>query len=108
LHLHLASEQQFEDDLLGNVGAYMWACRYGVGIAEDRVGRGLNQNTLIELGAMIMTGRRCSILRDATIDELPSDLAGHIYKSVDLENLDSVATAMNHWIQDDLNFRPLN
>jgi hypothetical protein len=107
LHLHLASEQQFEDDLLGNVGAYMWACRYGVGIAEDRVGRGLNENTLIELGAMVMTGRRCSILRDVTIDELPSDLAGHIYKPVDLDDRDSVARAITQWIQDDLDFQPL-
>ena len=108
LHLHLASKQQFEDDVLGNVGAYMWACRYGVGIAEDRVGRGLNENTLIELGAMVMTGRRCTILRDSTIEELPSDLAGHIYKPVDLEDLDSVGAAISQWIRDDLGFQPLS
>lgn len=107
LHLHLASEQQFEDDVLGNVGAYMWACRYGIGIAEDRVGRGLNQNTLIEFGAMVVTGRRCTILRDSTIAELPSDLAGHIYKPVDLADPDSVRDAISQWIRDDLGFHAL-
>lgn len=108
LRLHLASEQQFEDDLLGNVGAYMWACRYGIGIAEDRIGRGLNENTLIELGAMVVTGRRCTILRDSTIDELPSDLAGHIYKPVDLADRDSVRDAISQWIRDDLGFEALS
>lgn len=39
LTLHLASDAIVEDDLLGNVGAYMWACQYGLGIVEDRVDR---------------------------------------------------------------------
>lgn len=107
LHLLLANDHQVDDELFGNVGAYMWASQYGVGIAEDRVGRGLNQNTLIELGAMVVTGRRCTILRDSTIKELPSDLAGHIYKPVDLADQDSVANAMESWIREDLGFKPL-
>jgi hypothetical protein len=70
LTLHTADQQQIVDDLWGNVGAHMWACRYGVGILETRAprpdGEGapdprletLNDNVLIELGSMLTIGRR--------------------------------------------------
>lgn len=73
LVLHVASDRQAEDDLLGNVGAYMWASQYGIGLLEDRLGSGtdLNDNVLIELGSMLVTGRRCAILRDRTAPRPP-------------------------------------
>jgi hypothetical protein len=102
LTLHLASDAIVEDDLLGNVGAYMWACQYGLGIVEDRVGRGLNYNAVIEVGGMTVTGRRCCILRDGSAPALPTDLAGQIYKSVDLDDETSVRAAVRCWASDDL------
>jgi hypothetical protein len=66
LTLHLASDRQVDDELFGNVGAHMWACRHGVGLLEDRAKRGLNYNAAIEVGSMLITGRRCAILKDRT------------------------------------------
>ncbi len=40
--VHLASDRQLEDDLPGNVSAFLWGCKYGIALVEDRVGRGLN------------------------------------------------------------------
>lgn len=102
LNLHLASDRQIEDDLLGNVGGYMWACRYGIGLLEDRARHGLNYNVVIEVGAMLMTGRRCALLKDSTAPNLPTDLAGQIYKSVDFDNLGDVSEAAHVWIAEDL------
>jgi len=102
LTLHLASDSIVDDDLLGNVGAYMWACRYGLGIAEDRLGRGLNHNVFIELGGMTLLGRRCAILKDRSAPALPTDLSGQIYKSVDLDDLDGLATVVGQWAVNDL------
>ena len=102
LTLHVANEKIVEDDLLGNVGAYMWACQYGLGIVEDRVGRGLNYNVVIELGGMTVTGRRCAILRDRTAPTLPTDLAGQIYTPVDLDDSSTVVAAVEKWASDDL------
>jgi hypothetical protein len=102
LTLHLASDRQAEDDLLGNIGAYMWACKYGVGIVEDRIGRGLNYNAVIEIGAMLITGRRCAILRDKTAPAMPTDLSGQIYKSVNLDVPETVSVATHRWLRDDL------
>jgi hypothetical protein len=90
LTLLLASEHQFEDDILGNVGAHMWASQYGIGLLENRMGHGLNYNAVIELGSMIVTGRSCTLLRDPTAPELPTDLASQIYKPVDFDDLAAV------------------
>jgi hypothetical protein len=80
----------------------MWACRYGVALFEDRVDRGLNHNLLIEVGAMIMTGRRCALLKDGSIEKMPTDFVGMIYKSVDLSEEDTVAAVVRAWIKHDL------
>ena len=102
LKLHLASDAVFDDDLLGNVGAYMWACRYGMAIVEDRVSRGLNSNAIIEVGGMILTGRRCVILKDRTAPSLPTDLSGQIYRDVDLDRSESIQRALEGWAGSDL------
>jgi hypothetical protein len=102
LEFHLASDRAITDDLWSNVTAHMWACRYGVAFFEDRVERGLNHNLLIEVGAMIMTGRRCAMLKDGSIEKMPTDFVGMIYKSVDLEKDDTVTAAVRTWLKDDL------
>lgn len=102
LEFHLASDRAIVDDLWDNVTAHMWACRYGVAFFEDRVDRGLNHNLLIEIGAMIMSGRRCALLKDGSIEKLPTDFVGMIYKSVDLSADDTVAQVVRSWIEDDL------
>lgn len=102
LTLHLASDRLIEDELLGNVGAYMWACQFGIGLLEDRAGRGLNYNVVTELGSMLMTGRRCAMLKDRTAPPLPSDLAGHIYKPMDLDDVGAIAALVHAWVAEDL------
>jgi hypothetical protein len=102
LTFHLASDRAISDDLWTNVTAHMWASKYGVALFEDRMDRGLNHNLLIEVGAMVMSGRRCALLKDGSIEKMPTDFVGMIYKSVDLENEVTVAEAMGHWIKDDL------
>jgi hypothetical protein len=104
LTAHLASDRQLDDDLLGNVAAHMWACRFGVGLLEDRRGRGLNYNVVFEVGGMLVTGRRCALLKDASAPTLPSDIAGQIYKSVDFSSSAEVGASMHRWAADDLGF----
>ncbi|OBH34275.1 hypothetical protein A5692_13300 [Mycobacterium sp. E342] len=103
LNFHLASDRAMSDDLWTNVAAHMWASRYGVAFFEDRRGRGLNYNLTIEVGSMIMTGRRCLLLKDNSIKSMPTDLVGMIYKPVDLDETDTVTNAVNDWVTNDLN-----
>jgi hypothetical protein len=102
LVLHLASDRIVDEDLLGNVAAYMWACQYGIGLFEDRVGEKLNYNLVTEVGAMVMAGRRCALLKDRTAPTMPTDLIGHIYKPVDFDDLGGVAREVHLWAAEDL------
>lgn len=102
LTLHVASDRQVEDNLFGNVGAFMWGSRYGIGILEDRVGRGLNYNVVTELGSMLILGRRCAILRDRTAPDIPSDLGAEIYKPVDLDEPGGIRDEAHRWLSEDL------
>jgi hypothetical protein len=102
LVLHLASDGIVDEDLLGNVAAYMWACQYGIGLFEDRIGKGLNYNLVTEVGAMVMAGRRCALLKDTTVPTMPTDLIGQIYKPVDFGEVKTVSAAAHLWAADDL------
>jgi hypothetical protein len=104
LEFHLASDRQLHDDLWTNVAAHMWASRYGVAFFEDlaRPANGLNYNLTTEVGAMLMTGRRCCLFKDPSIKSLPTDLVGRIRKDVSFEDVDAVAALLHSWIRDDL------
>lgn len=102
LEFHLASDRAMDDDLWTNVAAHMWASRYGIAFFEDRADRGMNYNLTIEVGSMLMTGRRCALLKDESIARLPTDLVGRIRKDVDLDDLVTVSDALHRWIRDDL------
>lgn len=102
LDFHLASDRAMSDDLWSNVAAHMWASRYGMAFFEDRRQRGLNYNLTIEVGAMLVMGRRCALLKDTSANNLPTDLVGKIYRSVDLNETRAVARAVHVWLRDDL------
>lgn len=102
LEFHLASDRAITDDVWSNVMAHMWGSRYGIGFFEDRVARGLNYNLVTEVGAMIMTGRRVALLKDGSIDKMPTDFVGMIYKSVDLAQEATVRECVKNWLTDDL------
>ncbi|HXV56882.1 MAG TPA: hypothetical protein VD704_03360 [Gaiellaceae bacterium] len=108
LEFHLASDGQLHDDLWTNVAAYMWASRYGVAFVEDLAEppKGLNYNLTAEVGSMLITGRRCCLLKDPSIESLPTDFVGRIRKDVDLAKPAQVAKALHVWIRDDLQLGP--
>lgn len=102
LEFHLASDRAITDDVWSNVMAHMWGSRYGIGFFEDRVDRGLNYNLVTEVGAMIMTGRRVALLKDGSIEKMPTDFVGMIYKSVDMEDEGTVRQRVTDWLVEDL------
>jgi hypothetical protein len=102
LTLHLASDRQLDSDLFGNIAAHMWACRFGLALFENRLGRGLNYNLSIEVGSMLMTGRICALFKDTTIEAMPTDFVGQIYRPVDFANTDDVVAEIHQWAVNDL------
>jgi hypothetical protein len=110
LEFHLASDRKILDDLWQNVAAHIWASRYGIAFFENLADppRGLSYNLTIEVGSMAITGRRCALLRDASIESMPTDLVGHIYESVDMTQPKTVEEALHRWFREDLSLGPCN
>lgn len=108
LEFHLASDRAMDDDLWTNIAAHMWASRYGIAFFEDLATpkRGVNYNLTVEVGGMLMTGRRCALLKDRSIERMPTDLVGKIYKPVQLQKPSTVEGALHAWIRDDLALGP--
>jgi hypothetical protein len=108
LEFHLASDRAMDDDLWTNIAAHMWASKYGIAFFEDLADpkRGINYNLSIEVGGMLVTGRRCALLKDESIERMPTDLVGKIYKPVNLAKPSTVEKALHRWIRDDLNLGP--
>jgi hypothetical protein len=101
LELQVASDSATEDTLWANVVTYMWASKYAI-VLMDRAGDQFNSNVLIEVGGMLMTGRKCAILKDASIENMPSDIAGHIYRPADLSDHKASVEEIHTWLRDDL------
>lgn len=101
LVLRVASDANVRDTLWENVVTYMWACKYAIVLVDAADGY-LNSNVLIEVGGMLMTGRRCAILRDASVPAMPSDLVGHIYKPVELADHEATLAVIDSWVKNDL------
>jgi len=97
LDFHLASDRVVEELLFSNIVAAMWSCRYGIAIIEDTVGEGASQNVNIEVGAMLITGRPCLLLKDVTAKRPPSDLVAHLYDAVDITKPTTVDQAIRGW-----------
>lgn len=62
----------------------------------------MNYNLVIEVGAILMAGRRCLLLKDSSIEKMPTDLVGFIYKSVDLDHPETFTQAVHKWAREDL------
>lgn len=102
LEFHLASDRAIVDDLWSNVAAHMWASKFGIAFIEKTSKRGLNYNLTIEIGSMLMAGRRIALLKDKSVAELPSDLTGKIYREVDLTSAATVEKQVHGWLAKDL------
>lgn len=101
LNLLLASDGNAQDTLWANVVTYMWACKFAIVLVDVDDGN-FNSNVLIEVGGMLMTGRRCAILRDKNVPAMPTDLVGHIYREVDFASTPAVIQAAHDFMSDDL------
>jgi DNA-binding MarR family transcriptional regulator len=98
LTFHLASDRQIVPELWPNVAAHMWGCRYGVAFFEAVSDMGLNYNLNIEVGSCLVLGRRLALLKDKSLEKMPTDLVGQIFYEVKLDKPTTVTKQLDAWI----------
>lgn len=96
-----ADDKEYADDLFSNVKTYMHACKFGIAVFERITEDDINPNVSLEVGYILGMGKKVCLLKDRSLKQLQTDLAGKLYKPFDLQKIkESIDTQLTKWIQD--------
>lgn len=76
-----ADNEQFHHDLWGNVRTLLHGCGFGIAVYERIDTNEPNANVGLEVGYLMAMNKPVLLLKDSTVPELQSDLAGKLYHS---------------------------
>ena len=94
-----ADEQEFHADLWGNVRTYLHGAGFGVAVYERIETDEPNANVGLEVGYLLAMNKPVLLLKDKTLEETQSDLAGKLYKNPhDPEG--TIPELLNKWLED--------
>lgn len=95
-----ADENEFHADLWGNVRTYLHGCSFGIAVYERIITNQPNANVGLEVGYLMAMGKPVLLLKDDTLEDLPSDLAGKLYKTFDAHDPEnSIPKGMVKWLE---------
>ena len=96
-----ADDKDYMDDLLANVRTYMHACDFGIAVFDRIQEENFNPNVSFEVGYMMALSKKVLLLKDQTLKNLQSDLAGKLYKPFDIINAnDTIPEQIQKWLSD--------
>lgn len=95
-----ADDHVYAEDLLGNIEAYMYGCRFAIAIHERILSDTANPNVALEVGYMLGLRKEVCLVKERTVVALPSDLSGRLYVEFDSQNLSfSLKTNVTCWLR---------
>lgn len=98
-----ADDRDFTGDLWSNIEVYLTGCLFGIAVFEDIDRRDFNPNVSLELGYMMGRGKRCLLLKERRLAQMPSDVAHKLYRTFDSYNIEAtVGAEVGHWLDVDL------
>lgn len=96
-----ADDKEYSDDLFANIKTYMHCCEFGISIFERVTEDEFNPNVSLEVGYMMGLNKPVCLLKDKTLKSLQTDLAGKLYKPINLFKIeDSIKKHLNKWLTD--------
>jgi hypothetical protein len=94
--LVVADDRMISDTLFVNLIAHMDACKLAIAVIDSLP---LNSNIAFELGYLKRSSTKCLMLKDKTITQMPADIRGHLYESVDLDQVNAtIPEAVIKWL----------
>ena len=96
-----ADDKEYSDDLFANIKTYMHCCEFGISIFERVTEDEFNPNVSLEVGYMMGLNKPICLLKDRTLKNLQTDLAGKLYKPINLFQIeDSIKKHLTKWLTD--------
>jgi len=96
-----ADDKHYADDMWTNIETYLHGCRFGIALHERVLSNTPNANVALEIGYLMGQLKPVCLLKERTLEHLPSDLQGRIY--VEFDGMDSHSTlsrALQKWLSD--------
>jgi Predicted nucleotide-binding protein containing TIR-like domain len=95
-----ADDHSYSDDLLANIEAYMYGCRFAIAVYERVLSDAHNPNVAFEVGYMMGLKKEVCLLKEMSITALPSDLQGRLYVPFDAQDLErSISNKVRDWLR---------
>ena len=102
-HAVRADDRDYTGELWSNIEVYLSCCNLGIAIFEDMQVRDFNPNVSLELGYMLGRGKRCLLLKEQTLPQLPADIVHRLYKPFDqFKVAETVLREVAKWVDVDL------
>src|SRR4051794_33263445 len=102
-HAVRADDRDFTGELWSNIEVYMACCNLGVAVFEDIEQRDFNPNVSLELGYMLGRRKRCLLLKEQRLPNLPADVVHRLYKPFDMFDIStSITREILRWVDVDL------
>jgi nucleoside 2-deoxyribosyltransferase len=96
-----ADENEFHADLWGNVRTHLHGCGFGIAVYERIETNEPNANVGLEVGYLMAMNKPVLLLKDKTVETLPADLAGKLYKPFDPHDPEGTIPAQfTKWLED--------
>lgn len=96
-----ADDKEYSDDLFANIKTYMHCCDFGIAIFERITEDDFNPNVSLEVGYMMGLNKPICLLKDQTLKNLHTDLAGKLYKPFNTHKIkDTLSKSLLKWLKD--------
>jgi predicted nucleotide-binding protein len=87
--------------LWGNVRTHLHGCGFGIAIYERIETDEPNANVGLEVGYFLAMNKPVLLLKDKTVETLPADLAGKLYKQFDPHDPEgTIPNQLTKWLED--------
>jgi len=88
-----ADDKRYSEDLFTNIQTYMHGCGFGIAVFETE----FNPNVSLEVGYMIALRKNVCLMKDETLQLLPSDLIGRLYEPFNTLQLEQIQVLLEKW-----------
>jgi hypothetical protein len=96
-----ADENDFHAHLWENVRTLLHGCSFGIAVYERIEREEPNANVGLEVGYLMAMNKPVLLLKDKTVPELQSDLAGKLYKNFDpYDTENTIPEQLTRWLED--------
>lgn len=96
-----ADDKIFHNDNFYNILTYLHGCDFGIAVFEKISRKSFNPNVSLEIGYLFALNKQVCLLKEKSIQTLPSDLIGKLYQEFDIKKCDiSINNVVRNWMAD--------